>query len=87
MPKYIDRDAFKNEYLCWGYLPEMSEEEFDAFPAADVEPVRHGRWIQPTGCGSPFCSACSKPAAKTFFGGCFTPAYCPNCGSNMDMKS
>lgn len=34
MPKCIDADAFKKKYLCCGYLPEMSEEEFDNFPAA-----------------------------------------------------
>lgn len=39
MPEYIDREAFKSKYLCCGYLPEMSEEEFDSFPAADVAPV------------------------------------------------
>ena len=41
MPEYIDREAFKSKYLCCGYLPEMSEEEFDSFPAADVAPVVH----------------------------------------------
>ena len=44
MGEYIEREAFKERYLCFGYLPEMSEEEFDAFPAADVEPVWHGKW-------------------------------------------
>lgn len=39
MAEYIDRKAFKEEYLCCGYLPEMSEEEFDAFPDADAVPV------------------------------------------------
>lgn len=39
MAEYLDRKAFKEEYLCCGYLPEMSEEEFDAFQAADVSPV------------------------------------------------
>lgn len=39
MDKYIECEAFKAKYLCCGYLPEMSEEEFDAFPAADVAPV------------------------------------------------
>lgn len=39
MAEYLDRKAFKEEYLCCGYLPEMSEEEFDAFPAVDVSPV------------------------------------------------
>lgn len=36
MADYIDREAFKKEYLCCGYLPEMSETEFDKFPSADV---------------------------------------------------
>ena len=44
MSDYISREAFKKKYLCCGYLPEMSEKEFDEFPAADVEPVRHGNW-------------------------------------------
>ena len=39
MAKYIDCDAFKAKYLCCGYLPEMSEEDFDRFPTADVAPV------------------------------------------------
>ena len=36
---YIDKDAYKEKYLCCGYLPEMSGEEFDAFPEVDVAPV------------------------------------------------
>lgn len=44
MSDYISREAFKKKYLCCGYLPEMSEKEFDEFPAADVKPVRRGKW-------------------------------------------
>lgn len=39
MAEYIEREAFKQKYLCCGYLPEMSEKEFDKFPTADVAPV------------------------------------------------
>ena len=39
MAEYIEREAFKQKYLCCGYLPEMSEKEFDEFPAADVAEV------------------------------------------------
>lgn len=39
MKKYIDADKFKEKYLCCGYLPEMSEREFDEFEAADVVSV------------------------------------------------
>ena len=45
MDEYISRQAFKEKYLCCGWLPEMAETEFDDFPAADVVGVRHGRWI------------------------------------------
>ena len=44
MDEYISRQAFKEKYLCCGWLPEMAETEFDDFPAADVVEVRHGRW-------------------------------------------
>ena len=37
MPKHINADDFKAKYLCCGYLPEMSEEEFDAFPGVAFE--------------------------------------------------
>ena len=39
MTEYISKQAFKEKYLCCGWLPEMSEEEFDAFPATDVATV------------------------------------------------
>ena len=39
MGEYIEKEEFKKKYLCCGYLPEMSEEEFDEFPAVDVAPV------------------------------------------------
>lgn len=39
MTEYISKQAFKEKYLACGWLPEMSGEEFDAFPAADVVEV------------------------------------------------
>ena len=52
-------------------------------PAADVVPVVHGRWINPTvpkryG-GGLLCSACRKSADWTY-------NYCPNCGARMDEE-
>ena len=90
--EYIDREAFKDEYLCCGYLPEMSEDEFDAFPAADVAPVRHGEWLKAEDdyCGLNIiqCSICHEEW-------CFeidddvidlNYHYCPNCGALMDKE-
>ena len=68
MDEYISKQTFKEKYLCCGWLPEMSEEEFDAFPAADVAPVRHGRWIEDErtypgpGLANNLCSVCGEIA-------------------------
>ena len=63
----------------------------DAIPAADVVPVRHGRWINI--CGdreSPRqCSVCLQDF-DYIDGICYLvsgqrlPQYCPNCGAKMD---
>ena len=84
MDEYISKQTFKETYLCCGWLPEMSEEEFDAFPAADVAPVRHGRWeIAPcNGVYDMRCSACGFCPGIRFF----SSNYCPNCGARMGKE-
>lgn len=81
--EYIDREAFKLEYLCCGYLPEMSEEKFDEFPAADVEEVVHGEWLlRHIGAGHYWeCSVChTNPCIYVTE----HTKFCPNCGAKMD---
>jgi hypothetical protein len=85
MAEYIEREAFKQKYLCCGYLPEMSEKEFDEFPAADVAQVVHGRWIKDDFLSDDVnnaekCSQCGELIG--WFGN--LPNYCPNCGAKMD---
>ena len=92
MAEYISKQAFKEKYLCCGWLPEMSEEEFNSFPAADVVEVRHGRWIpSDMGGGEPdeayICSECEEPWVLNDG----TPEennmrYCPSCGARMDKE-
>ena len=92
MAEYISKQAFKEKYLCCGWLPEMSEEEFNSFPAAGVVPVRHGRWIpSDMGGGEPdeayICSECGEPWILNEG----TPEennmrYCPACGARMDKE-
>lgn len=90
MDEYISKQTFKEKYLCCGWLPEMSEEEFDAFPAADVAPVRHGRWL--TTDAYPhhlYCSVCYKTYAKNakWVNELDLPTnYCPNCGARMGKE-
>ena len=83
MDEYISKQIFKEKYLCCGWVPEMSEEEFDAFPAADVVEVRHGRWIvfDPKNAESKECSMCGY-----LFSRLYPSNYCPNCGARMDKE-
>lgn len=90
MDEYISKQAFKEKYLCCGWLPEMSEKEFDDLPAADVVEVRHGRWM--TTDAYPhhlYCSVCYKTYAKNakWVNELDLPTnYCPNCGARMDKE-
>lgn len=67
--------------------------EIEGLPAADVEPVRHGRWISLTDCSNAgvYCSICHKKVYKEDYAWCnrknkVRSPYCPNCGSKMDLE-
>lgn len=59
-------------------------------PKADVEPVRHGRWIIEPGCGEyGRCSKCEGKSGTQWDGVEPIPlltAYCPHCGAKMDEE-
>lgn len=75
-----------------GIIAEAFEglaDELEDFPAADVAPVRHEKWVHShyENCSEQFeivkCSCCGHEAyAMAFYvrGG----NYCPNCGAQMD---
>ena len=96
MAEYIEREAISEEIRKYYYKnpPNSSYEEgFDRgldraqraildAPAADVAPVRHGRWV-PT--KAPFmneCEDCSVCGYRTVWGHRYN--YCPICGAKMD---
>ena len=55
------------------------------FPAVDVEPVRHGRWIPTNDDNKKRCSRCDiiHLIAQYPHG---QANYCPNCGAKMDAE-
>ena len=102
MDEYIEREAISEEIRKYYYKnpPNFSYGEgFDRgldraqraildAPAADVAPVRHGRWVQVI-CHEEFedgfvdrvkecCSVCHAPNGRK------TTNYCPDCGAKMD---
>lgn len=50
---------------------------FEEIPAADVAPVRHGRWLHRKN-GIAYCSECEIDTVED------ETNYCPNCGAKMD---
>lgn len=95
MAEYIERE--KAYEKCGWYntvngksICAARKDELVAIPAADVAPVRHGRWID---LGDDYwergrtstrykCSECGRRAgqkqAKLYH-------YCPNCGAKMEV--
>ena len=91
MDEYIEREEIRRAYekLTRSYVngnPYIADWRFDEMigklPAADVAPVRHGRWeivIGSNGNEYMVCTCCRVSQDLT---GVFT--YCPNCGCRMD---
>ena len=69
---------------------ERATKVLESLPAADVEPVRHGRWIKESD-GGTRCSVCNK-RVRDVTGGWDEPVdlsdmpYCPKCGTRMDEE-
>ena len=91
MAEYIERETA----IAWFMPYAHAEESIDAdvvisdikgMKAADVAPVRHGRWIQ--------CKYADKSAKCSECGGYYTrftvneryPEYCPHCGAKLDLE-
>lgn len=95
MPKYIDAEALKAVMVFsqkTGNLtvPEMRDilSLIDSVPAADVEPVRHGRWIHVPGKQTRVCSRCETDEPYKFADeDTDIYSWCPRCGARMDGGS
>lgn len=96
MAEYIEREAVL-DYI--DHMPSeltsdgrrmirrirLTEYIADSIPAADVVPVRHGRWIVEDFTELVKCSECDNDAPlDTTGGGQWRSPFCPLCGAKMD---
>ena len=89
MAEYIDREAAIRALLNdapeqVGYSREDAADCIRYMDAADVAPVRHGRWE----CGEP-CPVCGRDRFEGLDADIWAdwePPYCPNCGATMDLE-
>ena len=58
-----------------------------SIPAADVAPVRHGRWIDNGDYGYKWAFSCSKCGYIDGYPFNDRHNYCPNCGAKMDEST
>ena len=78
MDDYIKREALRDALYDADAITMNGVKIFNQFPAADVEPVRHGRWLCVDTDTEQFflCNRCKK---KEYW----ESNYCPNCGADM----
>lgn len=81
MAEYIDRDELYEQMHAMGMGFDLIEalEMIENFPATDVAPVAHGKWIafHDEFCS---CSLCKYPVYAAWN----QTNYCPHCGAKMD---
>ena len=82
MAEHIEREAaIEAVKHAWAKGLEPSQ-YIEIISAADVAPVRHGRWIIDSAGGKIACSDCG--CIYLGYNGGLPPNYCPNCGAKMD---
>ena len=93
MAEYIEREeamhiAFKSPFFSDALMEEMK-----AIPAADVAPVRHGRWETIDASTWRWSHDGAKPVHRVKYrhNECGRVVqrkepYCPNCGAIMDLE-
>ena len=90
MNEYIERERLLRRFNIDDMMSvngtlislEDARNTISNFPAADVAPVRHGRWK----CSEP-CPVCGEDRFKGLDADIWAdwePPYCPNCGAKMD---
>lgn len=85
MAEYIDRVEYcKNYCRCSKEFCEKESCPIWKAPAADVEPVRHGRWIHEETEGGFHVWSCSRCGRGMNGNPKGTNLYCYHCGAKMD---
>ena len=99
MAEYIEREALMRRIkeihcaecdsyhgvrcrACW---VDDTLDYIDSEPAADVTPVRHGRWMNANSRPKTYWRRCTACGGLAYFCGIgCSYKYCPNCGCRMD---
>ena len=81
--EYIEREAAQK--VLADHYAYNAAELLDTVPIADVQEVRHGKWIEQLD-GTHYCSYCGRDATYTFDGNEVCGITCTYCGAKMDKE-
>ena len=87
MDEYIEKGAAIAVIMSEppdAHYPHWYADKIKSIPAADVIPVRHGRWIYDHWCEFR-CSVCGEFSNSKPYRG--KENYCPNCGARMNERN
>lgn len=88
MDDYIKREALRDALYDADAITMNGVKILNQFPAADVAPVRNGRWIEPQrlyyGAKQYECSLCYSDIFWKKHSITEKYPHCPNCGCRMD---
>ena len=82
MAEYIEREAALMKLMQDGCSAKNLQSISD-MPAADVAPVRHGRWEEASDGDGIVCPLCRTDFCTIIYDTEYF-SYCPNCGAKMD---
>ena len=85
MAEYIDREEYCEKHCrCSNEYCDKESCPIWKAPAADVEPVVHGRWnvVEGRRLDNAICSNCGRHFQAYYE----AYSFCPNCGAKMEKK-
>lgn len=94
MAEYIEREALRDALYDADAITMQGVKLLNQFPAADVEPIRHGHWVvKQTALGKSYaiCSNCEYDFVVEIDGhfshlDLTGMPRCPKCGAKMDAR-
>ena len=87
MAEYVTKEQVLDWFRPYGHMDEpipfeTMVSDLRDMPAADVAPVRHGRWISVPHKLARVCSVCNRDEPYKF-ADADVYDYCPHCGAKM----
>lgn len=79
-------ERFQDGYCDWGFGRQNIGDVIASVPTADVEPVRHGRWMHEETEGGFHIWSCSRCGRGMNGNPNGTNLYCYHCGAKMDLE-